>query len=56
MGDKETRRQGDKENNFSFPPSPHLPIPPSPLPLPGIVEHEEFPEDTLNYRCYRGVV
>ncbi|MBW4446842.1 MAG: class I SAM-dependent methyltransferase [Spirirestis rafaelensis WJT71-NPBG6] len=27
-GDKETRRQGDKENNFSFPPSPPLPLSP----------------------------
>ncbi|NEU71160.1 hypothetical protein PI95_000845 [Hassallia byssoidea VB512170] len=35
QGDKETRRQGDKENN-SFSPSPPLPIPPSPYsPTPG---------------------
>ncbi|GAX42870.1 integral membrane sensor signal transduction histidine kinase [Tolypothrix sp. NIES-4075] len=33
LGDKETRRQGDKENN-SFSPSPPLPIPPSPLSPP----------------------
>jgi multiple sugar transport system ATP-binding protein len=30
LGDKETRRQGDKENNSSFPPSPHPPLSPSP--------------------------
>jgi 3-oxoacyl-[acyl-carrier-protein] synthase II len=28
-----TGRQGDKENNSSFPPSPPLPLPPSPPPL-----------------------
>ncbi|WP_144238177.1 hypothetical protein [[Scytonema hofmanni] UTEX B 1581] len=32
QGDKGTRGQGDKENNPSFPPSPPLPISPSPLP------------------------
>ena len=30
-GDKETRRQGDKEKNSSFPPSPPLPLSPSPV-------------------------
>jgi hypothetical protein len=29
---------------------------PPPLAFAGIVEHDDFPEDTLNYRCYRGVV
>ncbi|GAX41671.1 hypothetical protein NIES4075_26680 [Tolypothrix sp. NIES-4075] len=33
VGDKETKRQGDKDNNSSFPPSPILPISPSPHPL-----------------------
>ncbi|MBW4606567.1 MAG: anthranilate phosphoribosyltransferase [Hassallia sp. WJT32-NPBG1] len=30
-GDKETRRQGDKEKNSSFPPSPPPPLSPSPV-------------------------
>jgi len=29
QGDKGARGQGDKKNNSSFPPSPHLPLPPS---------------------------
>ncbi|MGI2903033.1 DNA repair protein RecO [Tolypothrix sp. VBCCA 56010] len=51
LGDKETRRQGDKENNSFSPPSFHLPISPSPpLPIPPsssayetIVHRQEIP-------------
>ncbi|MGI2907074.1 FHA domain-containing protein [Tolypothrix sp. VBCCA 56010] len=57
LEDRETRGQGDKESNSSFPPSPHPPIPPSPptwelvVTIDPSLRHPESPEAPTNQQA-----